>query len=112
MMDTPWTPGPWEWDLRDEDEDDGTQNMNSLEGAEAGTVLYPMHRNDGTSDIGVPRPADARLIAAAPEMVDLLGRVISAWDNFGPEAVLDRIAPDARALLDRIRNVPAPASPS
>ena len=81
------TPGPWKV---------GTSGITIILGGEPGTRL---------ASFSVEREADARLIAAAPEMRDFIYMV--AFETIGkPDAthkkVLDTITTAARALLARI----------
>lgn len=97
-MDTPWTPGPWDYH-------GSIGGWVDVLAPPAGTSA-PGHDGAwnivGRFDGMLPTEADLRLIAAAPEMAALLEEVA------GAEQV--QISYKARALLDRI--VPAPASPS
>jgi hypothetical protein len=98
MTDTPWTPGPWLI-------------------SETGFILaelgwagpYPMGRRIFKSR--VPNPGDARLIAAAPEMAELLGHIAGGsfahgFDGTNEEHVAaahGRAVREASNLLARIR---------
>jgi hypothetical protein len=82
-MSTPWTPGPWEI---------------------SGQKTIRTKRHDGRLDGWVARAnwqngvANARLIAAAPEMAEVLERMaapFAKWD--------DGALPEALALLARIK---------
>lgn len=96
MTDTPWTPGPWivvDWD----------EDVNAVKqkgAAEADNIAYMDPEDE----------ADARLIAAAPEMAELLKR-LSEWDMLyvNPETGKGIVADgpywqgQIRPLLSRIR---------
>jgi hypothetical protein len=47
--------------------------------------------------------ANARLIAAAPEMLDLLERIVTVYERIGGPLAADATLNDARAILARIR---------
>lgn len=88
-----FTPGPWEWDCR----------YNSLSGANQPVISYEKYEGSWLSYEN--QVANARLIAAAPEMYALLqGFVTDITDedhraNDWSEQVLVR---NARALLSKI----------
>lgn len=66
MTDTPWTPGPWEWET--------LHGVGRALCAEDRTVAL----HDAHWEVA---PADARLIAAAPEMAELLERAVEEHLN-------------------------------
>ena len=78
-----YTPGPWEFDsgetpfYRDIEghscggDDDFTRLVYAEEGNHLVCVLYPSHDTDTGSE-GIPQTANARLIAAAPELAEAL----------------------------------------
>ncbi len=94
------TPGPWGWE-----HDDGS--MITLQGAD-----HPDHGNPQTvlwtsrcracmergNDCACPRPADARLIATAPEMLAVLERVERSMRSAQWEKVED-VRADIRAII-------------
>lgn len=92
-METQWTPGPWK-----------------VHGDETQPVFY-VHGSNAVCDIRKPdgrfyrspreTEANARLIAAAPEMAELLERIALTPMQNAAHA-LDYIA-DARALLAKIK---------
>lgn len=95
MSDTPWTPGPWTWgparDLRED---------------ESPTAIGMRVDGDGYVIADVTRQppyeqelANARLIAAAPEMAELLDEMRVLLEMEGESYTTER----ARALLSRIR---------
>ena len=93
MNETPWTPGPWEW------WDDGSLLANA---DELGLVLQ-LDELPADADYLIA-PADARLIAAAPTMAELLAEILAEsdtreWHEGGPIPATEEI----RALLSRIR---------
>lgn len=94
MSKTPWTPGPWV--VTDE------PGYGRVEGTQvAGSDGYIVALAIGDVE-ELPHEANARLIAAAPEMAEVLASIVKM------HAIVDRgIAPidldKARALLARIR---------
>ena len=94
MPSTPWTPGLWRVGGA------GATVFGSPTGApapEAVARLAPTPRH----------MANARLIAAAPELADTLGQIVDAFDESGRtnEEVIERLMPiieQARALLARL----------
>lgn len=76
-MDEKLTPGPWKWDL------DGTRGYPVLYGGEDGG--YAVLGLPGDRSYMNPDSPDARLIAAAPEMLDMLktiendGKQVPPW---------------------------------
>jgi hypothetical protein len=86
MSDTPWTPGPWEvydtWNVRG-----GSESMVH--------ICEANHRS----------VANARLIAAAPEMVEALHSWVMHHDH---EDLIndDLLCEDTKDLLSRIRGKP------
>jgi hypothetical protein len=94
-MSEPWTPGPWHAEQPHHDA--------------IAYVMDTLGRSVATVDLLWRKEAEARLLAAAPEMAELLERAIEIIagtpDNLG-------WIPTTEALLARIRGVPAPASPS
>jgi hypothetical protein len=81
-----YTPGPWEWD---EDEDGGPGVIHASDIL----VAYFPWRNCN-------EPADARLIAAAP---DLLEALEVAWSMLGPVGLSD-------SIIDQIESAIAKAT--
>jgi hypothetical protein len=86
----PWTPGPWEQYAY-------------------GTTV---HGADGflITSLQSKRPKeDARLIAAAPEMAEVLSEFVATWDKFYQQLPRDAesaefgVVQNARVLLARIR---------
>lgn len=71
-----WTPGPW------------TTGQRMIVGGDSSIVVSV-----------APNPANARLIAAAPEMAELLGDAFDALTTPGYDGPIDEI----HALLARIR---------
>lgn len=87
MAETPWTPGPWqtEYDV--------------LEGDWGWRIKTP-----GADHSDVDRKADARLIAAAPEMAELLTTIAEGMTHPDSDAEwVSRTKGEARALVSRIR---------
>lgn len=84
---TPWTPGPWE--IQNERLDDPWNADTWITADEARMMVADRIR-----------PEDARLIAAAPEMAELLARMVDDspedWEEF-----VERLKP-IEALLARI----------
>jgi len=77
----PWTPGPWE--------PFGLDWRTVVDGVPS--VIADVRTTD----------ADARLIAAAPEMATLLAEAVALWDR--GQDTTDNVENEARALLARIR---------
>lgn len=65
------TPGPWQWIV-----DRWNGGYSALAASNGGDVLRPLHKNDGDSGAAwfegdeSLREANARLIAAAPDLLD------------------------------------------
>jgi hypothetical protein len=74
------TPGPWHWD-------DSSGNTELL-GARHFQVLEIYESPEGGT---VPTAADAALIAAAPDLLDILRKVLSATADVAPGHI-DRFA--------------------
>lgn len=93
-----WTPGPWRVETRTTSLfPELTKPFHQVLAGEQGLGVYPHEE------------ADARLIAAAPEMAALL----EAWvTGVADGTQLGQQQGDSIALLSRIQGVPAPASPS
>ena len=87
-MAEPWTPGPWEAVKRKDGYDHDLWDVKGPEGEflASGSIYHQ-------------GPANARLIAAAPEMAKLLASIATASD-YGTFCPWED---DARALLARIR---------
>lgn len=91
-MSEPWTPGPWDYDAGD---------FTIYAQEETHMLFEPV-------EYGSVTEADARLIAAAPEMAELLNRCVDALalEHMAADdymALNVDIAEDARSLLSRIR---------
>jgi hypothetical protein len=111
------TPGPWKWvetpsahslDYPSNAPDiewDGISPLqeypmfDKLSGANNKTILDGFWCNDSTAEIGVSNAADARLIAAAPDMYNELFRALAVIRN--PQAFdIDSVASDIERVLD------------
>ncbi len=90
-MTEPWTPGPWQVDT-ELDEVWGKPTTVTL-GVQVGSTSFWT-----TPELADLNPADARLIAAAPEMAELLERL-----NEGSYSDRLQVLNEAEALLSRIR---------
>jgi hypothetical protein len=104
MTDTPWTPGPWKtnrWDERDE----FYGLPISVRLADKTPVAYVfVEENYGRDNPNAE--ADARLIAAAPEMAEVLQDIVDVLDDGGNEfyeGTAPEVATRLRDLLDRIK---------
>ena len=107
MSETPWTPGPWfasDWSL-----DDGP-NATTIESRKhTGSTWWPggveKVRIADTAD-GVNPLADARLIAAAPELAEALEKLLEyepARAEIRPDAKGDRQHAEAVAVFAAAR---------
>lgn len=85
VSDTPWTPGPWGWAA--------SRGVNDPD--------YPRVVPGEAASFKVGTDADARLIAAAPEMAELLERALRTMLRSDEPWVTD-----SRALLARIKGEP------
>ena len=92
-MNTKHTPGPWHAALGD------TEERTSL-WAHGGHYLGKVTGNCSHSSTRETREADARLIAASPDLLAALQRLV-IWDECGTsdDAVLDSIMSEARAAI-------------
>ena len=91
----PWTKGPWRVDGRQDDD--------------SGDIYWPVHTaKDYTFVVNAYSEANARLIAAAPEMADLLRIIVDACfaDHDFPQIVPMVKVEEARDLLARIEGAP------
>lgn len=91
MSETPWTPGPWECQKLD-GEYGRTTIFASLVEAQGGRLWVG---SAGSS-------SDARLIASAPEMAELLEKWVTCNDDEDADGYM-RCHDEARALLSRIK---------
>ena len=85
MTDTPWTPGPWHVA-----QDHGNSPF----------VRVVVGENHSFVTSKTP---DARLIAAAPEMADLLAEAVDWIEHARKRSTLPMVLVDSRRLLARIR---------
>lgn len=104
MSGTGFTPGPW--DMRPSDEYRGDWEINtpspdSVSGSGEPWFVALVH--DGAA--GVPAEANARLIAAAPELYGALEHLVHVAEkiDFGPDASLDRSIGEAIIALAKAR---------
>lgn len=105
MSDTPWTPGPWEPQADNFGDGDGWQM--TVSPVERGpkldmlAILYGDGNPATQDEIPEREIADARLIAAAPEMAELLAEALdeAIWVANTAEGLHGRIS----TLLARIR---------
>lgn len=86
-----WTPGPWELDY----DKGSTQDILSLKHGGICTVRRAGRHGNATF------AANARLIAAAPEMASLLGDMLACADAHDADAMSNALS-EARALLAEI----------
>jgi hypothetical protein len=105
----PWTPGPWElW--KDHDEvfakvRNGRNTSHSISGVRI-AECDPEDLYDGLNSEHQCRAeaqANARLIAEAPAMAELLKRLIDLWTDIGYDHSANRLFHEADALLRRAR---------
>ena len=101
-----WTPGPWSADIRTVDSGwEGAYTHISIQSERALIADYPLKFAD-YPESDEESAANARLIAAAPEMAELLAEFVRASER--PEyrenaaATLFCLAEEARALLARV----------
>lgn len=87
MSEAKHTPGPWEWD-------GDVSNYDPLN--EAPWLVFDDVTPVLTGEIKCRNPADARLIAAAPELLETLKQMI-AWED-GERTAVDAMA-NARAIV-------------
>jgi hypothetical protein len=101
-----FTPGPWEWE-RDGDEDgmlinrelyDAWQRKRAPQEGEFPIVLIGVWHNDSTAGVSVHNPADARLIAAAPDLFELARAVVNHFRD--TDAPLGQLARQAIAKAE------------
>jgi hypothetical protein len=92
MADRPWTPGPWEWDRRNQ-----LQRVPENGGSFGELIVAP-------DDFPHIKVSDAALIALAPEMAEAIFRASSAFecycDRSGECAVCE-----LDAVAERLRRV-------
>lgn len=88
MSDETHTPGPWQW---------GDSQLLDAAGAPVIRIDRSAAWEAGDEDLAVS-DANARLIAAAPEMLALLRECVTVVDGIQSDGLRDSVA----ALLDRI----------
>jgi len=89
-----WTKGPWRIER---DDRPGMHWNNHIYGADGMCVCFMTH--DGTEE-NIRSEANARLIAAAPEMVAIIRRLVSSVRS--PDALNELCAEEAESLLARL----------
>jgi hypothetical protein len=95
-MTNPWTPGPWPIEY---DNDTGHDDS----GFSAWYLVGPARVDIGFGQTKIAA-ANARLISAAPEMAEVLERLVVMLDRQErPGGLSDTRVVEARALLARIR---------
>ena len=112
-MKTQWTPGPWAIEpvthLIEKFRKEGMPTFYTasiIPTPDAAFRGYVCHVQDAEHINGIAGPeceANARLIAAAPEMAELLERV-AEWNAPSGFSDCDRVIASARALLAKVNN--------
>tara|TARA_Y100001933_G_scaffold257863_1_gene304924 strand:+ start:568 stop:867 length:300 start_codon:yes stop_codon:yes gene_type:complete len=88
------TPGPWEW----------AKNYAGLFGPDGAEVLpFAPYENIWVPYYSGSGEADARLIAAAPDMKDAIAEVLHFHDSGGHEGDLDEALRLCRAAIAKAR---------
>lgn len=74
---TKWTPGPWGIDW----------NVSRLDvfNSDGGTLVSTLRRSTRSNDIDNVVQANARLIAAAPELYEALRAILAEWQYYAPD---------------------------
>lgn len=73
-----YSPGPWRWVM------DKVSGAMRLLNASGYAVFWPVRDdNMGSTHIEWRNDADARLIAAAPELLEMLAETVNVANNFG-----------------------------
>ena len=100
MTDTPWTPGPWETEWDDFGDGEGLQKtIGAPSDPLIAIVGFGIGSVERVEDFPAEFAANARLIAAAPEMAELLDELaVETWDHD-----MRDLTDKARAMLARIR---------
>lgn len=91
---TKFTPGPWEWDW-----DTGWLVHPDEHDEDAGTIILELLDKYILIQDAVGK-ADARLIAAAPDMFEALEEFVEAWDKSLQLEKTDVALTKARAALE------------
>jgi hypothetical protein len=105
MSETPWTPGPWVVDT------DWPNNRHHACEIISGGIGHPFHEHRALANVVVkvdggsyPRgEANARLIAAAPELAEALDNIMMALDLPGDHCELANAKRQAIAALAKAR---------
>jgi hypothetical protein len=101
------TPGPWEVGPLANREDGNGNDERVIETYDGGPTIataWPM-ADDFNRDDAPEREANARLIAAAPDLLDLVSRLVGevVTPEYGTDLVIDpAVIHEARALLAQI----------
>lgn len=98
---TPWTPSPWRLD--DASADLAGLIKEDYHTIDAGKGFYDTSNTSGFGLTGLLSPADARLIAAAPELVELLAGVRDDLCQISESPYIQKQIERIDALLARIR---------
>jgi hypothetical protein len=75
------TPGPWTWG----------EKFRGLYGSGPNNEVLSWYAYEGMHLIQGDTEANARLIAAAPELLDVAKKALAAWTGDGPAIVLDEL---------------------
>ena len=89
------TPGPWVWATSN-----SWSRLMRVGGKDGGILCPVVHQYDAHPDLSIPNEADARLIAAAPEMLEALKEAVEVFQievPFGSRTIAQMRAAIAKA---------------
>lgn len=90
------TPGPWKWDP--ELSPEWNYAYDSLQSNDGQTILDGLQHLDGGVSVDY---LDARLIQAAPDLLEALKSIVELWDEHVPTVHITDLHLKARAAVEK-----------